>query len=400
MKKIISINLGNFGSTGRIMKGISALAKKRGFITYQAFPGSEILQPIEDNDILICKTLTNRINSKLSYITGLNGCFALFSTFRLLNRIKKIEPDIIHFHNLHNSYINLPMLFRYIKKNNINVVWTLHDCWSFTGHCPYFTLANCNKWLDGCGKCSQLNIYPASLFDTSRLMWKLKRKWFTGVKNLTIVTPSVWLADLVRKSFLNQYPVEVIHNGINLKVFKPSISNFREKYNLQNKRIVLGVAFGWNYRKGLDVFIEISKRLDHNYQIVLVGTDINIDKDLPNNVISIHRTNNQEELAEIYASADVFVNPTREEVLGMVNVEALACGTPVITFNTGGSPECVDENCGVVIENEDIDELIRQIIAVTDISSDLKEYCLERARQYEEEKVYERYINLYHDVIL
>ena len=181
-------------------------------------------------------------------------------------------------------------------------------------------------------------------------MYQLKKKWFTGVENMTLVTPSEWLAGLVKQSFLKDYPIRVINNGIDLEVFKPTPSNFRETYGCGDKKIVLGVAFGWGERKGLDVFLDFAKRLDsERYQIVLVGTDENVDKQLPNTVISIHRTQNQTELAKIYTAADVFVNPTREEVFGLVNIEALACGTPGVTFNTGGSPECYDATCGSVV---------------------------------------------------
>jgi glycosyltransferase involved in cell wall biosynthesis len=286
----------------------------------------------------------------VSVFTGISGKGSKAGTKALLKEIDAIKPDIIHLHNLHGWYINLPMLFDYIKKNNIKTVWTLHDCWGFTAQCSHFTVENCNKWRTGCYNCPRYRIYPYTFVDRTDKMWKLKKEWFYGVQNLTIITPSKWLCDLTKQSFLGEYDVRVINNGINLDVFKPADSDFREKYGLQDKKIVLGVASSWSDRKGLDVFKELSQSLGEEYRVVLVGTNDVIDKTLPSNIISIHRTYNQTELAEIYTAADVFVNPTREETFGLVNVEAIACGTPVVTFDVGGTPETVNENTGIVVK--------------------------------------------------
>lgn len=216
---------------------------------------------------------------------------------------------------------------------------------------------------------------------------------------MTIVTPSRWLENLVKQSFLKGSPVSVIHNGINLAVFQPVSGNFREKNGLGNKRIVLGVAFGWDARKGLDVFIELSRRLPASYQIVLVGTDTNVDKLLPENILSIHRTQNQQELAEIYTAADVFVNPTREENYPTVNMEALACGTPVLTFQTGGSPEMLDESCGAVVACDDVDALEKEILRICTYKPYTEDACLEKAREFDQSERFKEYLKLYERVI-
>ena len=246
----------------------------------------------DKNCIYIGNKVSHNIHKKLYRKTGNNGCYSKISTWNFLRKVKKFDPDLIHIHNLHNCYINLPMLFDYIKKNNKKVVWTLHDCWSFTGQCPYFTAVGCEKWKTGCHDCEQINRYPSCSVDRTDKMWNRKKEWFTGVQNLTIVTPSQWLADLVKQSFLKDYPVKVINNGIDLDVFKPTESDFRTKHNLEDKKIILGVASVWEVRKGLDVFIELSKRLDDRYKIVLVGTNDEVDKKLPEGIISIHRTSN------------------------------------------------------------------------------------------------------------
>jgi len=212
---------------------------------------------------------------------------------------------------------------------------------------------------------------------------------------MTLVTPSQWLADLVKESYLKDYPVKVINNGIDLSVFKPTEGDFRKKYNCEDKFIILGVSFIWGVKKGLDVFIELSKRLDEKYQIVLVGTNEEVDKQLPENIISIHQTANQKELAEIYTAADLFVNPTREEVLGLVNIEALACGTPVVTFNAGGSPECIDETCGFTVKTDDIDSLESLIYKAINEKLFDKDSCIARAKKFDQSSKFNDYIKLY-----
>ena len=395
--KILEINQVNFGSTGHIMLQIADLATKRGHEVICSFYARRNKDK-DKNCIYIGNKVSHNIQKKLYRKTGNNGCYSKISTWNFLRKVKKFDPDLIHIHNLHNCYINLPMLFDYIKKNNKKVVWTLHDCWSFTGQCPYFTAVGCEKWKTGCHDCEQINRYPSCSVDRTDKMWNRKKEWFTGVQNLTIVTPSQWLADLVKQSFLKDYPVKVINNGINLDVFKPTESDFRTKHNLEDKKIILGVASVWEVRKGLDVFIELSKRLDDRYKIVLVGTNDEVDKKLPEGIISIHRTSNQKELAELYTAADVFFIPTREDNFPTVNMESLACGTPVLTFNTGGSPEMVDEATGVVLMNEDIASVEQAVISMCESGKYSKEACTERAKQYDSGLKYNEYLSLFENI--
>lgn len=395
--KILEINQVNFGSTGHIMLQIADLATKKGHEVICSFYARRNKDK-DKNCIYIGNKISHNIHKKLYRKTGNNGCYSKISTWNFLRKVKKFDPDLIHIHNLHNCYINLPMLFDYIKKNNKKVVWTLHDCWSFTGQCPYFTAVGCEKWKTGCHDCEQINRYPSCSVDRTDKMWNRKKEWFTGVQNLTIVTPSQWLADLAKQSFLKDYPVKVINNGIDLDVFKPTESDFRTKHNLEDKKIILGVASVWEVRKGLDVFIELSKRLDDRYKIVLVGTNDEVDKKLPEGIISIHRTSNQKELAELYTAADVFFIPTREDNFPTVNMESLACGTPVLTFNTGGSPEMVDEATGVVLMNEDIASVEQAVISMCESGKYSKEACTERAKQYDSGLKYNEYLSLFENI--
>ena len=403
MVRIVQINGGAKGSTGKIMMGIADVARAQGHEVMCASPITTTNRDAgEDCGYYRIGTFNSRrLNVALARITGFNGCFAWFETYKLLKKIDEFKPDIIHLHNLHDSYINLSMLFSYIKKHNVPTVWTLHDCWAFTGQCPHFTIVKCDKWKVGCHNCPQYKEYPASLYDNTKKMWQLKKKWFTGVKNMTIVTPSEWLAGLDRESYLKQYPIEVINNGIDLNVFKPTHSNFRERYEIPaEKHIILGVSFAWGYRKGLDCFVEIAEKLGEQYQIVLVGTDDEIDKNLPHNIISIHRTQNQKELAEVYSAADVFVMPTREENYPTVNMEAIACGTPVVTFDTGGSPEMLDDKTGIVVKANDIEATKK---AIKDICEKKKcndeEYIVAYSKKSDMKKRFAEYIELYANVL-
>lgn len=400
--KIVELNGFHVGSTGKIMFGIAEELRKNGhevwtFSPYYYQRGGKIKFPERENHIYFGNSFENMLHLRLAQLTGFHGCFSYFGTRQLLTEIKNINPDIIHLHNLHNWTINIPMLFAFIKKNKIKTIWTLHDCWSMTGQCPYFSLVSCNKWKEGCYQCPQIHVYPQTFVDRTKIMWKLKKQWFTGIEDMTIVTPSRWLADIVSVSFLKDYKVKVINNGIDTTIFQEQNSDFRVKLRNSNdtwKYLLLGVAFDWGKRKGLDIFIELSRRLSQDYKIVLVGTSDETDEMLPKQIISIHRTNNQMELAQIYSASDAFINPTREDNYPTVNMEALACGTPVITFNTGGSPEMIDESCGICVNQEDIEGLIAAIVQVCEKNKFSKRNYVNKRKKYDQNLRYKEYVKL------
>lgn len=398
--KIVEINSVLYGSTGKIMLQIAETARAKGHKVWVCVPFGRHNKTGDENTIFIGNSLSEDTHLVMSRLTGLNGSFSIIATKIFIHKIKKLRPDVIHLHNLHNSYINLPILFNYIKNNNIKVVWTLHDCWSFTGHCPYFTLKKCEKWKTGCYSCSSYKEYPEAFIDTTKITYQLKKKWFTGIKNLTIVTPSQWLADLISESFLNEYDVKVINNGIDINIFKPVISNFRNKLNINEKQIILlGVAFDWGIRKGLDVFINLYERLDKKkFKIVLVGLDENQGKSIPRGIIKISKTRNQYELAEIYSAADIFINPTREDNFPTVNMEAIACGTPVITFNTGGSVEVITNKTGVVVPCDDLNALENKINQIAENKLFSVEELLDFAKNFNCKNRFEEYIELYENI--
>ena len=390
--KILQINATcGVGSTGKICVAVSEQLSKKGIENYIFYSAGSSDYPL---GIKYVNETAVKFQTLVSRSFGNYGFESKGITKRLIKELDKIKPDIVHIHNIHSHNCNFEMLFDYIRKKGIKAYWTFHDCWAFTAYCPHFDMIGCDKWRTGCNKCPQRKQF-SWFFDRSAYLYNKKMAAIKGV-NLTIITPSKWLASLVKKSFFKDFPVKVINNGIDLNIFKPTESNFKEKYALENKYIVLGVAFGWGKRKGLDVFCELAKRFDgEKYKIVLVGTNDDIDKLLPENIISIHRTANQTELAEIYTAADIFANPTREEVLGLVNLEALACGTPVVTFDTGGSPECIEETCGAVVEKNDIDGMYNEIIRICEQKTIAAADCIAYSKKFDAADKFKEYVELY-----
>ncbi len=394
--KTLQINaVSGQGSTGKICESISELLCAEGIDNKILFASHKTHYPYS---VKYAGDKYIKVQALKSRVLGNYGFNSHLATYKLISEIQKFAPDIIHLHNLHGHNANLPILFGFLKKNNIKTIWTFHDCWAFTAYCSHFTLVKCEQWKKRCKHCPQLK-GVSWFFDKSTHIYNKKKELFSGL-NLTIVTPSEWLAGLVEQSFLKDYPVKVINNGIDLNVFKPTESDFRKKYNIpEEKFILLGVAFGWGKRKGLDVFIDLQKRLDNaKYQIVLVGTDDNVDKQLPSGIISIHRTQNQTELAEIYTAADLFVNPTREENYPTVNMESIACGTPMITFKTGGSPEILTSKTGTVVECDDVDSLEKEICRIYKDRPYTKEDCVSYAKKFDMKDRFQEYIKLYQEL--
>jgi len=345
---------------------------------------------MQNNLYLKCNILKTRLFGK-------HGFYNKGATKRLIDWVGEVDPDIIHLHNVHGHYLNIDMLFRFLKGRQKPVLWTLHDCWSFTGHCAHFDYVGCQRWKKECYSCPQKRSYPDSwFFDRSQESFKEKKRLFMSMDNMILIAPSEWLANLVKQSFLKEYPVRVINNGIDLNVFKPFDNDFKNKHHLENKFIVLGVASSWGARKGIGYFLQLGERLGNDYQIIMVGLTEKQKQALPPNIIGITRTNNVQELATLYSIADVFVNPTLEDNFPTTNLEALACGTPVITFNTGGSGESVDELTGRVVEMGNIEQLINAIKVVVQDGKDIyRVACTQRAKNYDKYARYMEYIELY-----
>ena len=358
--KVLMINVScGVGSTGRICTDFASLLEDHGHETVIAY-GRSCIDNYKAKSQKIGKAFGIYIHAFLSRIFDCSGLCSTYSTKRFIKWIKEYDPDIIHLHNIHGYYLNVPILFKYLKKANKPVVWTMHDSWSFTGHTPFCDSIDCSKWVTGCKKCQLKRKYPATLIDNSFNNWKWKKRYLTGIPNLTIVTPSVWMSKMIKSSFLSEYPIEIINNGIDTSIFNYRENNIRSSLGLDNKMIILGVASVWDDMKGLSDFVKLSSMLDDSYQIVLIGLEKKQINKLPKNIIGIERTNNAEELAEYYSAADLFVNLSYCDNYPTTNLEARACGTKVLTYDTGGSPESAGED-SIIVKKGDISSVVYEI---------------------------------------
>lgn len=395
--KILQINsVCGIRSTGRICTDIADTLEKEGHICKIAYGRETVPKQHRERAVRIGSSLSVKIDALLTRLFDNAGFNSVSATKKFIKWVKEYDPDIIHLHNIHGYYINIKILFDYLKESGKPVVWTFHDCWPFTGHCSHFVTANCDKWKSGCFSCLRKKAYPSSLlFDFSKRNYRRKKELFTSLERMTIITPSEWLAGLVRESFLGKYPVKAIPNGIDLDVFKPTESDFKEKYGLKDKKIVLGVASAWGKSKGLYDFVKLSEILDDSYKVVLVGLKEEQIKEMPEKILCIPRTNSTKELAEIYTAADVFVNPGRAETMGLTTVEAMACGIPVVTSNFTAVPEVVSEDGGIVIDDLSAEGIVCGIKRVLDNSYNSTRI---NAEKYEKTTQYMKYFEIYKEI--
>lgn len=351
--KVLFINsVCGIGSTGRICTDLAQKLEAEGNEVKIAYGRSgTVPEKFQKYAVRIGTDFDCKMHALKTRIFDEHGFGSKSATRKFLQWAEEYKPEILWLHNIHGYYINVEMLFAWIKQHpEMEVRWTLHDCWAFTGHCSYFTMVKCEQWKEHCSYCCQLRRYPACYIKSSvSENFERKRKAFTGVKKMTLITPSKWLADLVKQSYLKEYPVEVHYNKIDKTIFKPTPSDFRQRYGLEKNFIILGVASIWEPRKGLKDFLKLAQMLDDNYAIVLVGLSKKQMVDLPKNIIGITRTNSPQELAAIYTAADVFFNPTYEDNYPTVNLEAEACGTRVVTYDTGGCRESINSEKSRVI---------------------------------------------------
>ena len=395
--KVLQINsFGNL-STGNIATNIYKTLKINNYEGKVAFARSTIDTSVPY--IKIGNKLNMVIDGIMTRITDKAGFYSKYATKKLIKEIEKYNPDIIHLHNLHGYYLNIEILFNYLKICEKPIVWTLHDCWPFTGHCCYYNMVECYKWKNECFDCIQKNMYPSSkIIDNSTNNYKNKKKLFLDVPNMNIVSVSKWLENEINDSFLREYPTRVIYNGIDFDKFKPTDSNLRQKYGIEDKFIILGVASTWDIRKGLNDFIKLSEILDNNFQIIIIGVDKKQKKLLPKNIIAIERTNNIEELASFYTMADIFFNASIEETFGLPTIESVACGTPAIVYNTTALPEVVNEEYGFIVEKQDVNEVVNVIHKLYSKRENIK-FDNTEIKIFDKENTYSKYIELYEEVI-
>ena len=404
MKKLLQINpvIRTNTSTGRIMQEIGELAMANGWDSYIAYSGGrDGIRPCKSRLMPVGTRLSVALHGLWTRLTDRHGLASNLATRRFISQVKALNPDIIHIHNIHGYFLNYKLLFDYLKDAGIPVVWTVHDCWLYTGHCYYYSSIQCDKWKTGCGRCPQRHMFPTSWFlDNSARNFKDKAVSFNSIKdNFTIVPVSEWIRVEMSHSFLKDCRFQVIHNGIDLDVFdvQPDDKAVREKYGLGERKIILGLASIWCKEKGWDDFVQMSEMLNEDEVIVMVGVNENQMEQLPKGVVGIRRTENVRQLAELYSAATAFVNPTWQDNYPTVNLEAIACGTPVVTYRTGGSIEVITEDTGRIVEQGDVAGLLAAVREIAEkgkvqYTAKCRAFALENFRK---EDRYADYLKLY-----
>lgn len=394
-KRILLVNtVCSVGSTGRIVADLYSRATEHGYKCAVAYGRGDAKGIPSEDTYKIGSTFSLYGTALMTRLDDREGFHLKRQTKKFLSFLDDFKPDIIHLHNIHGYYLNCELLFKYLASHReIKVVWTLHDMWTMTGHCAVVDDTTCDKWIYGCKNCSRLSLYPKSiLHDSSESNYLNKKELFTAIDNMVLVTPSEWLASNVRRSFLGDKDIAVINNGIDLNIFKPTKSDIRKKYALEGKTVLLAVSFKWVSEKGFDDFLKLREKLPSDFVIVLIGVDAKQKEALPSGIVGIEKTDSREELAAWYTAADYFVNLTYYDTFPTVNLESLACGTPVITYRTGGSPESLTDKCGAVVDKSNVEAVASLLSKKPFFSS---EDCLERSQRYDKNNALKGYIDIY-----
>ena len=400
MKKLLQINItANWGSHGKIAEGIGQAAIKQGWQSYIAY--GRWANPSTSNLFHVGSSWDEMCHGAASRLLDNHGLMSQKATKSLLQFVGNVNPDIVHLHNIHGYYLNYPLLFQYLRQHDIPVVWTLHDCWSFTGHCAHYEFIGCEKWKMHCAECPQKGAYPKSLLlDRSYRNFEQKKEAFLSLNRLTLVPVSQWLQRQLQQSFFKHTPTRLIYNGIDTNVFnkQTEVSWIKEKYGIPaHCAIVLGIASNW-YRKGLPDFLQLASLLPPSIRIVLVGLNKQEQKLAARaGIVGISRTDNLHELCSLYSVANVYFNPTWEETLSCTNLEAMACGTPVVTYKTGGSPETITTGTGLAIEKGDIQTAAIEIGRLCQQpATTFEDVCRQRiVRHFNKEERFSEYLELY-----
>lgn len=398
MPKLLQINVtANWGSTGKIAEQIGVLAQKHGWESFIAY--GRHMNASGNKLIKIGSTIDTYEHYLENRFFDNEGQASRRATKKFLMEVDKIKPDVVHLHNIHDHYLNFPLLFNYLAEKNIPVVWTQHDLWAITGRCCYI-MPGCERWKSECHDCLMSSGFG---IDRSTRNHQLKKQLLAKIPSLTIVPVSEWLGDTIRQSHLKKHPIKVIHNGIDLNVFSPQSNNVHERYCIdKQKKIILGVACPWGDRKGLRDYWELGRRLDDRFVIILVGLSEEQMKGLPSNVIGLQKTQDQKELAELYSASDILLSLSYGETFGMTMAEAYACGTPCIVYDNTAQPEIVTSNTGRVAKTGDIDDVARLVYEMTEsnFKANHTADCRLRAENmYDKNKCFDMYIDLYESIL-
>ncbi len=395
--KVAMINNQTDGSTGKITKMLCQAIIRNGDEAKLYYTGKT--EGKESFCVRYSSRKAVKINALKSRMSGNYGFLSQSATKELIDLLEKDQPDLIHIHNIHGHDCDFSMLMRYIKEKQIPVVYTLHDTWAFTGYCAAYDWVKCTKWKQYCHDCPQKKSFTW-FFDHSKQNQEKKIHAIKALSNITFVTPSQWMSTQIQESPLKGVKSVVIPNGIDTTIFQPSHVNVKEKLQITGKYMLLSVAFSVSGAKGLNDLMEIRKLLPNEYVFVLVGLPETMIEKLPEGMIGIPRTANQEELAQYYSSADVLVNPTHQDNFPTVNLEALACGTPIVSYRIGGAYEAFDEQTGIAVKEYDYQAMADAIMQITKKKNEIKDLCRTRALNlYKEDQFVNQYLKLYQEVI-
>ena len=405
MKKLLQINpvLRTSTSTGRIMQEIGDLAMANGWESYVAYSrGRDGIRPCTSHLLPVGNKASVAWHGLMTRLFDRHGLSSAHATQTFLRQVDALQPDVIHIHNLHGYFLHYPLLFRYLSSHNIPVIWTVHDCWLYTGHCYHYSFAGCQRWQSGCGDCPQRRDFPASwLVDRSRRNYIDKENAFTSLPKglLTLVPVSEWMAGEMNRSFLSGCDIRVIHNGIDTDFFHPAESDFRKKHNLEEKYVILAPANKWFLDVNRETFDYFASHLTDDMRMVFIGNGVDESR-LTDKMINLGFVSSRAEIRAIYAACDVMANCTREESLSLLNVEVQACGTPVVTYSNTGVKETVDGKCGFAVENGNPEEMWKHVYRIlikgkAHFSAD----CIDWVKQeFDKEDNYNKYIMLYKSI--
>lgn len=406
MPKLLQINVcNNVFSTGKIVSEIGELAINNGWSSYVAYGRGT--KPDKNRQIKVGWSFGHVLHGLETRLFDNHaiGISSYIATNRLIRTIEKIRPDVIHLHVLSGYYINIRVLFKYLSKVDIPIVWTLHSCWEFTGHCTHYDYIKCQKWKTGCERCPLTKEYPESWFiDRSAKNYKGKKRIFNSLKNVILVPVSRWLSSQVEQSFLNRYPIQQIYNGVDINFFRPltNIEQIRQELNVSDKCMLIALASSWTPKKGIADYFELARKLDpQKYVLFMVGIENSKHGDIPEVIRALPVTKNRNQLLKLYNAADIVLNLSYEESFGLTTVEGLACGTPSIVYNCTASPELVSPETGFVVEPRNIHGLIDCISKIEENGkSYYSEACRKRAEEhFNKDKCFEKYIELYDSLI-
>ena len=380
--RILHITTVRSGSTGRTAIDLKSFLRERVEDYRIAF--SEPDNKPQDKDFLIGNRIDHKAHAFFSHFFGLQGYFSYFATKKFLNVVKAYHPDIVHLGNLHANYINLPLLFRFLSKEQIPVVMILHDCWFFTGKCTHFTVRGCEKWKAQCHHCPAKKADNVSwLFDWSRKMFKDRKNWYDSLASLTVIAVSDWEKNLaIQSPLFAGASVTRVYNWIDTEFFKPAsetqIAEVMAKYKLSNNVCyVISVSASWgdSQSKTKDA-IAFAEQLPERYKLVIVGRSGN--DVFPNSVVRIPYTSNPHELAALYSLAYAYLHFSVEDTFGKVIAEAMACGTVPIVFDSTACGETAGP-FGIAVKPHDVQAMVDALpmACESDRKEAVRKYALE-----------------------